>query len=93
MKKFIVASLAAAIAFTPVSAMAGEKGAYLLGGIVGGLILSDIFNNHHRHNNYQQPVYAAPPPAVYDCDVYTVRRWDPYTHSYYYTQERNCYYR
>jgi hypothetical protein len=94
MKKLIVASVAAMVALAPASAMAGDDAAYLLGGIVGGMVLGGIFNNHHDNYNryeYQQPVYAAPPPT-YRCEWIKVRRWDPYSGRYYYTTEQNCFY-
>lgn len=43
----------------------GDHGAYLLGGLAGGLIIGSLLTQ----NSYRQaPVYAAPPPrARYDC--------------------------
>lgn len=96
MKKLLtVLSIAAIMATTAAPAEAGRKGAYILGGVLGGLVLGGIL-----HNNAQaapaapQPVYVRPQP-IYEQRCWNEPRsqWNSYQGGYvtYYVQRCETY--
>lgn len=63
----------------PTVAEANDNGAYLLGGIVGGLLLGEALDNHRR---YREPVYIEEPVYEKQCYTQWVRRWSEYRHAW-----------
>lgn len=91
MKKTLLTLVACAgIALTPIQAQAGDDAAYLLGGILGGLVLGNAMN---RHEHYSPPpaayVIEESPEYVRICRNQWVNYYDPYG-NYVRGQRRVC---
>lgn len=71
MKKLLtVLSIAAIMATTAAPAEAGKKTNYILGGVLGGLVLGGILHNNAQAAPAPQPVYVQPQP------IYEQRCWN-----------------
>ena len=96
MKKLLtVLSVAAIMAASAVPAEAGKKTNYILGGILGGIVLGGILhNNAQAAPAPQQPVYVRPQP-IYEQRCWSEPRsqWNSYRGGYvtYYVQRCETY--
>ena len=79
LKKLMIAlGLVAALMVTVPAAHAGNEGAYVLGGVIGGLLLGEALDNNRNAPRHGYPVYIEEP--VYEKRCYTrwVKRWSEY---------------
>lgn len=83
MKKLLV-SLAIATAIMSAPAHAGNKTAYIIGGVIGGLFLADVLSHSHPAHAAPAPVYVAPrqPQFVQRCWDEPRSKWSPYHGGY-----------
>ena len=96
MRKFITTALAAitlisAPLVTADSAFAGRKGkntAYILGGVLGGLVIANAMNKPAYARPRPQPYYAAPEPAYYGPQPWS-GEWYEYCRSRYRSFDAN----
>lgn len=83
MKK-LLATVALAIGLTTAATVpshAGDDAAWLVGGIIGGMLLNEGLNHHHHGYNrpYRGPVYVYDEPGYRQvCRTVWVREYDPY---------------
>lgn len=84
-----VAFVATLMALTP-TAQAGNEGAYILGGVIGGLILGEALDDNRRPHRHGYPVYVEEP--VYERQCYTrwVKRWSEYRQAWVRKQKTHC---
>lgn len=81
MKKTMIAVIASiGILASSVPAKAGNDAGYLIGGIIGGLILGEaLSNNRHRHHYYDDAyAYERTPQYVRLCRTHWVGYYDYY---------------
>jgi hypothetical protein len=74
----IIATIAMVAAFgtTTFTTHAEAKNAlpWVVGGVIGGLVLGTILNDHH-HRHERTPIYVQPQPR---CWIEYRTRWNPY---------------
>ena len=95
MKKLLtILSIAAIMSTSAAPAEAGRKGAYILGGVLGGIVLGGILHNNAQAAPAPQPVYRRPQP-IYEQRCWNEPRsqWNSYQNGYvtYYVQRCETY--
>lgn len=78
MKKILL--LAVSLSFLALPAQAGNEGGAFIGGLIGGIILNDMFSNRDRHHYYDEHHYH--PYRTPRCRTVWERRWDHYEGMY-----------
>lgn len=58
MTKLILSVFAVMFLLTSAPAKAGNDGAAIIGGVIGGLIIGEIFNNRHPHSHNYRVEYV-----------------------------------
>ena len=88
MKKLLIAASIMALLVTP--AQAGKKTNYLLGGILGGVVLGGILYDHNRRTYVEeQRVYVR--PAHQECRTQWYQEWNPHYRMYENVPRTVCY--
>lgn len=90
MKKIIVLLVALALILPLAPARADNEGAYILGGVIGGLVLGEILENDRPYRPYGYPVYVEEP--VYEKQCYTrwVKRWSEHRQAWIRKKKTHC---
>lgn len=86
----IALALVATLMTVAPAAHADNEGAYVLGGVIGGLLLGEVLDNHRHVPRHGYPVYVEEP--VYEKQCYTrwVKRWSEYRQAWVRKQRTYC---